>query len=959
MSVNDDLTNGPIAVALDQGGSPARRRLRPSATVEAIAGNVGVSIFTQLGLLVSGVAGARILGVLDRGRSALLLLFATVLPLLITLGTPLAVTYWLARDKRLGPRLVRHLRWVMVAQIAALALVQAAVLVAVFHASSTHVQLAAAISLLGGPAIVVFFYALAALQGLQDFRKLNLCMLIFPPCNAAVLMALLFAGAKGLWMVTTVWVALYGISAAFTAAAARRSMRRSAGADGMLPSVGEMLRFGLKAQLGSMSPLTGFQLDQAIVGLFISQAALGIYSVAVAFTNLPRFVAQSIGLVAYPYVAAADGRGRSRAILKFAGLTLVLCGAIVIAIEFVLPVIVGPLYGHAFAPASGVAQVLLVSSLLFSMTRVLSDCARGDGRAALGTVAEIVSLVMLFPFVALFSGHGAKGVAAALALASCCGVGVMVLGLLIRRDLFSRRAPRRRAERTIASRRLAANWPGGRRRPRRPRRRRESPSSAWAVTVSIVSLVLVAVAIAAGGLGPAGGAAVGVLVIGTVALLGISADRLMWGTICVLVLTITWNGIRIGAGGSFANVFLAMAFAALIVALVLERRAPLVPSWLMVAAIGFILSGLLTGIFPVSHALNNRALLAQESLATIPGYLPARSNVSYLFKFEFAIIVMPLIIANAVTTSARWRQLLDIWTVGATINAAAGLAHVGPTAINGTRAAGLTIHPNYLALSALMGIPPALTWIGRSRRWTWAGLVAVPVLAGGVYASGSRDGIVTLVGMVALTLVSVPRFRRRVLPTAPLILASVAAVVTLLLMFTNLGNRILSQVRLGGGARTGVGVSGSNSQRWLAAHVAFAQISARPIEGVGYSVIEDAQNIYLQVLAAGGVVAMASFLVYLGGLAAAARRAWRFAASDEVMAVSVVIVGWLVNGVFDSQLADKYVYVVPGLLVAMGSLAAAERRRSSSAAPVQPPSTQPTPGPEPAARVGLPVSSVS
>jgi hypothetical protein len=32
---------------------------------------------------------------------------------------------------------------------------------------------------------------------------------------------------------------------------------------------------------------------------------------------------------------------------------------------------------------------------------------------------------------------------------------------------------------------------------------------------------------------------------------------------------------------------------------------------------------------------------------------------------------------------------------------------------------------------------------------------------------------------------------------------------------------------------------------------------------------------------------------------------------------------WLVNGVVDSQLADKYLYVVPGLLVALSYAAAA------------------------------------
>jgi stage V sporulation protein B len=400
-----------------------------------VAGSIAVSLFTQLALLVSGVAGARLLGVEDRGRSALLLLFATVLPLLGTLGTPLSVTYWIARDPRVGLALVSRLRRLVIVQTAGLLVIHACVLALVFGGAPAQVQVAAAVSLLGTPSIVAFMYALGVLQGIQDFRALNLSRLLFPPLNAALLIAMLATGIGGLWLVTVVWVALYGLSAVVSTIAARRSLHRVCTDDPdpeSIPGNGEMIWFGTKALLGSMSPLTGFQLDQAIVGLFISQAALGIYVVAVAFTNLPRFVAQSIGLVAYPHVAAdRSGRGQARAIAKFTGLTLLLCGAVVGATELLLPVVVPTLFGHAFASAVGVGRILLVGSLLFCLTRTLSDCARGAGRPGLGTVAEIVSLVAMFPFVALLSGGGVEGVATAVALAAGCGVATILIGFLV------------------------------------------------------------------------------------------------------------------------------------------------------------------------------------------------------------------------------------------------------------------------------------------------------------------------------------------------------------------------------------------------------------------------------------------------------------------------------------------------------------------------------------------------
>ena len=57
--------------------------------------------------------------------------------------------------------------------------------------------------------------------------------------------------------------------------------------------------------------------------------------------------------------------------------------------------------------------------------------------------------------------------------------------------------------------------------------------------------------------------------------------------------------------------------------------------------------------------------------------------------------------------------------------------------------------------------------------------------------------------------------------------------------------------------------------------------------------------------------------VFCGGVAAAARRALSGVQRDVAIALAVAMAVWLANGVFDNQLADKYLYVIPGLLVAV------------------------------------------
>jgi hypothetical protein len=449
---------------------------------------------------------------------------------------------------------------------------------------------------------------------------------------------------------------------------------------------------------------------------------------------------------------------------------------------------------------------------------------------------------------------------------------------------------------------------------------------ALAVLFAVAAAGTAGTAVAGAGVGPVVGAGAGLVVVVIVAMLGVSTDRIMWITVSVLVLTITWNGIRVH-GGAVGDVFMAMAFAAVVVHYVLHKRSPGLPPWLLLAGLGFLLAGLLVVMFPPNLGLANRAIVQQESLLIVPGYLPPRSDLSFLIEFELSVVLVPLIVAAAATNRRRCTQLLNLWALGTVVNAAVGIAdlaglHLAPNPIAASRSSGLTIHPNYLALSAVMGIPAAMIWIGRSRRWTAAGLVSVAILLGGVYVSGSRAGTVAAAVAVFATALLMPRLRRRAVPLLPY--AGMALLVVL--TFTKVGSQAIHQLRFGGNTSA----SGSDLQRGQDAQLAFAQIGARPFAGVGFSVIQDAHDIYLQVLAAGGIVAMAAFLVYLGGLASAARRAWAVAPRDEVVVVTVTIGIWLVNGVFDDQLADKYLYVMPGLLLALSRLGVAAAARDKA-----------------------------
>jgi O-antigen/teichoic acid export membrane protein len=203
-----------------------------------------------------------------------------------------------------------------------------------------------------------------------------------------------------------------------------------------------MLRFGVRGLLGYISPLESFRLDQAVIGLFLSPTALGLYVVAVSLTNLPRFLTQSVGMVAYPDVASTSDERESRLLTRrYVGIALAVSLAVVLPLEFGADALIHFFFGSDFASATSVARILLAGTVVLGVRRVLADGARGMGYPGLGTVAEMGSWFVLIPTIVLFpSALGLNGVALALALSWCASLALLVALLARQQSIHARPA---------------------------------------------------------------------------------------------------------------------------------------------------------------------------------------------------------------------------------------------------------------------------------------------------------------------------------------------------------------------------------------------------------------------------------------------------------------------------------------------------------------------------------------
>jgi O-antigen/teichoic acid export membrane protein len=400
---------------------------------QALAGSVLTGVLAQLFLVASGVIVARALGPTDRGYLALVVLIPVVIQQLGHLGLATGMTFFIAKDPPRVVAIVRRMRGVITLQICVLTAVQAGVVLLVLKGKPTDVREAGILTLTLVASGFLQEYVLAILQGLRAFLPFNVLRTAPGFLYAAGVVALYAVGTASLVPIVLVIVVTHAAAAGVGAWLVRRRFGSAAveAPVDATPTRSEVTRFGLKGYLGATSPIEALRVDQTVIALFLPPAALGLYVAALAFTNLPRFIGQSIGLVAYPYVAnQPDPRQALRSVWRFTALCAVISTPIVIVLILGADRLVPFMFGESFAGAAGTAQWLLAAALLVAVRRVLADGGRGLNRPLIGTVAEVSTWFCFIVLLLFVRPSSPVDVAQALLGAAAAGLALTVVLVL-------------------------------------------------------------------------------------------------------------------------------------------------------------------------------------------------------------------------------------------------------------------------------------------------------------------------------------------------------------------------------------------------------------------------------------------------------------------------------------------------------------------------------------------------
>jgi O-antigen/teichoic acid export membrane protein len=356
----------------------------------------------------------------ERGAVAFVTVTALVISTLASFGTADATKVFAARRPGERPHLLSNVVLTSAAGGMAGGLVACAALIALADQRPDGVGSLELAAIAAGSVVGAIGLAGAAfLHGCSRFRVYSR-LLAGGPWLYALLLAVMSAG----WGLTidraaVAWVAAQAVPAVLFCGAAARVT--GFGRPDLRLLV-ETVRYGLRAWLGGLAHLLNARVDQVLLGLLASQAALGTYAVAVNASEVLFYLPSAVGTALLPAVARTDAAAGVERTLRVFRVVMVITLAAVGIAAVVGPVLLPLVFSGDYQSSVEPFLWLLPSAIGFVASAVFSNALLASGAPALSSLGPVVSLTIGVTLdIVLIPKHGAVGAAIAASAALLCG----------------------------------------------------------------------------------------------------------------------------------------------------------------------------------------------------------------------------------------------------------------------------------------------------------------------------------------------------------------------------------------------------------------------------------------------------------------------------------------------------------------------------------------------------------
>jgi O-antigen/teichoic acid export membrane protein len=341
---------------------------------------------------ISGPLVARLLGPEGRGELAAIQAWPLVLSSLSALGLHEATIYFAARDPDRGARFASSATLLALLGCIPVMAIGYVLMPLLLHAQSPEIVATGRLYLLALPLSALSVMPLGLLRGRQDMATWNLLRTLTPLAWLGLLaMAFVMRQGNPHWVAAAFLVVSGGLAIVNWMVVWKRAD------GGFRPSTADwkpMLHYGLPTMASQTPMALTLRFDQMVLAAFLAPQALGLYAVAVAWSNAMGPVLSGVGYVIFPMVAAQQDSAGQRAMLGHGtrlGVALALPAAL--ALGALAPIAIPHLFGQDYAAAVPASLVLVLAAAVANTNGILRDGARGLGATGAVLVSEIVGLV--------------------------------------------------------------------------------------------------------------------------------------------------------------------------------------------------------------------------------------------------------------------------------------------------------------------------------------------------------------------------------------------------------------------------------------------------------------------------------------------------------------------------------------------------------------------------------------
>jgi O-antigen/teichoic acid export membrane protein len=410
-------------------------RTSQRAFAAAVAATYGANVSAAVLSLVNVLITARALGPGGRGELAFLTTIAMLTATLATLGIEEANANLAGSEPRSRRALATN-SLVLSLLLGGLASAVLLGLIAVFPAiageSSSNLL---RVSLAVIPVLVLQAALLFLIRADYGFALTNVAALVGPVLTVAVNGTLAAAGrltvetALGVWV--TAQVLATGLLVWYVA-------RRLQGFGRPEPRLARRsIGFGLKAHTGRVMKTGNYRLDQWLLGAIAGPHELGLYSVAVAWSEAVFYLPEAVGMVMRPDLVRGSRAQAARQGATAFRIAVILTLPVVLFLVVAAPILCVTVFGDEFAGSVDALRILAPGAFGIVALKLLANALTAQNKPMLGNAAIAVAFATTIVLdLVLIPPYGGLGAAIASTLAYTAGG--LAVAVIFTRSLHAR-----------------------------------------------------------------------------------------------------------------------------------------------------------------------------------------------------------------------------------------------------------------------------------------------------------------------------------------------------------------------------------------------------------------------------------------------------------------------------------------------------------------------------------------